>query len=94
MGSVWQALVFGFAGARPKAGVLELDPVLPDAWRELEIRLRFRGARVDVRIQRTALEIRADEPTRIRLRGGTVVMLGPGGKRWSRSAQRWKETRP
>jgi len=94
MGSVWQALVFGFAGARPKAGVLELDPVLPDAWRELEIRLRFRGARVDVRIQRTALEIRADEPTRIRLRGGTVVTLGPGGKRWSRSAQRWKETRP
>jgi trehalose/maltose hydrolase-like predicted phosphorylase len=94
MGSVWQALVFGFAGARPKADVLELDPVLPEAWRALEIRLRFRGARVRMRMERTALEIRADEPTRIRLRGGTVVTLGPGGRRWSRSSQRWKEIRP
>ena len=28
MGSVWQALVLGFAGARPRGEVLELDPRL------------------------------------------------------------------
>ena len=94
MGSVWQALVFGFAGARPKGDVLELDPLVPEAWRSLEINLRFRGARVRVSVAPTALEIRADEPTRIRLRGGIVTTLGPGGRRWSRSAQRWREMRP
>jgi trehalose/maltose hydrolase-like predicted phosphorylase len=93
MGSVWQALVFGFAGARPKGDVLELDPLVPDDWRALEIRLRFRGTRVRVRIEPTALEIRADEPTRIRLRGSTVMTVGPAGRRWSRSSKRWKETR-
>ena len=58
------------------------------------IRLRFRDARLCVRVEPEALEIRADQPTRIRLRGGTVVSLGPGLRRWIRSAQRWKELRP
>ncbi|MGZ8613039.1 MAG: glycosyl hydrolase family 65 protein, partial [Actinomycetota bacterium] len=72
MGSVWQALVFGFAGARPKGDVLELDPLVPEAWGALELRLRFRGSRLRVRMSATSLEIRAEEPTRVRLRGGTV----------------------
>jgi trehalose/maltose hydrolase-like predicted phosphorylase len=94
MGSVWQALAFGFAGARPKGGVLELDPVVPEAWGALELRLRFRGSRLRITASPTSLEIRAEEPTRIRLRGGTVVTVGTGARRWSRSAgHRWKETR-
>jgi trehalose/maltose hydrolase-like predicted phosphorylase/hydroxymethylpyrimidine pyrophosphatase-like HAD family hydrolase len=94
MGSVWQALVFGFAGARPKADVLELDPRLPDRWGSLEIRLRFRGVRIVLRMEPRTLEIRADRGTRIRLRGGTVVTLGAGSRRWARSGERWKEIRP
>jgi len=93
MGSVWQALVFGFAGARPKGDVLELDPCVPEGWRSLQIRLRFRGAKVLIRVAPTTLDLWADEPMRIRLRGGTVMGLGPGGRHWSRSARRWKETR-
>jgi trehalose/maltose hydrolase-like predicted phosphorylase len=93
MGSLWQALVFGFAGAHPRGDVLELDPVVPEAWGALEVRLRFRGSRLHVRISPTSLEIRAEGPTRIRLRGGTVVTVGAGTRRWSRSGQRWKETR-
>jgi trehalose/maltose hydrolase-like predicted phosphorylase len=94
MGSVWQALAFGFVGARPRGDVLELDPRVPDAWDSLEIRLRFRDTRIRVHVEPRALEIRAERPARIRLRGGTVTALGPGVKRWSRSGHRWKETRP
>jgi len=94
MGSVWQALAYGFVGARPRGDVLELDPVVPEAWRSLEMRLRFRGSRLRVAVAPTTLEIRADEPTRVRLRGGIVMMVGPGSRRWSRSGQRWKEERP
>jgi trehalose/maltose hydrolase-like predicted phosphorylase len=93
MGSVWQALAYGFVGARPRGDVLELDPVVPEAWRSLEMRLRFRGGRLRVAVAPTTLEIRADEPTRVRLRGGIVMTVGPGARRWSRSGQRWKEDR-
>ncbi|MGZ8593976.1 MAG: glycosyl hydrolase family 65 protein, partial [Actinomycetota bacterium] len=93
MGSLWQAMVFGFAGARPKGDVLELDPVVPETWGALEFRLRFRGSRLRIRVSPASLEIRAEEPTRVRLRGGTVVSVGPGLRHWSRSGQRWKETR-
>ena len=41
MGSVWQALVLGFAGARPRGDVLELDPRLPAGWELLECRVAF-----------------------------------------------------
>jgi trehalose/maltose hydrolase-like predicted phosphorylase len=93
MGSVWQALVFGFAGARPRGDVLELDPRVPEAWGSLEIRLRFRGTKVRIRIAPTTLDVWADGPVQVRLRGGTVMRLGPGRRRWSRSSRRWKETR-
>ena len=32
MGGLWQAFAFGFAGLRPRGGVLHLDPRLPPAW--------------------------------------------------------------
>ena len=44
MGGMWQALAFGFAGLRPHAGMLHVDPVLPPSWSALELRVRFRGS--------------------------------------------------
>ncbi len=46
MGSVWQALALGFAGARPREDMLELDPRLAPEWELLELRLRFRAAQL------------------------------------------------
>ena len=60
MGGVWQALAFGFAGLRPRGDVLTVDPRLPDGWDELEIRLRFRGRRARVRIQRDRVSVEGD----------------------------------
>jgi trehalose/maltose hydrolase-like predicted phosphorylase len=50
MGGVWQALAFGFAGVRPRGAVLAVDPRLPPAWSALELRLRFRGRPLRLRI--------------------------------------------
>jgi alpha,alpha-trehalase len=47
----------GYTGARVRQGVLWLDPVLPDELRELRLRLRFRGAWLDIRFLHGAFEI-------------------------------------
>jgi len=50
MGGLWQALVFGFAGIRPRADALAVTPALPPRWEALEVRLRFRGRPLALRI--------------------------------------------
>jgi trehalose/maltose hydrolase-like predicted phosphorylase len=48
LAGAWIALVAGFGGLREGAGVLELDPQLPDGLTRLRFRLRWRGFRVKV----------------------------------------------
>jgi trehalose/maltose hydrolase-like predicted phosphorylase len=60
MGSLWQALVFGFAGLRPAGDGLRLDPRLPRAWGALEIRVVFRGARVKIRVENPTVTVSSD----------------------------------
>lgn len=72
MGSVWRALAFGFAGLGPAGEALVIDPVLPSSWESLELRVRFRGSRVRVRIRRDAAEASADPP---------LTALSPTGER-------------
>lgn len=60
MGSLWQALVFGFAGLRPSGDGLRLDPRLPPTWGALEIRVVFRGARVKVRVENPMVTVTSD----------------------------------
>jgi trehalose/maltose hydrolase-like predicted phosphorylase len=62
MGSVWRALAFGFAGLRPVGDALMIDPVIAPGWEALELRVRFRGSRVRVRIHPGAVEASADPP--------------------------------
>jgi trehalose/maltose hydrolase-like predicted phosphorylase len=87
MGGVWQALVFGFLGARATARGLELDPHLPEAWDALELRLKFRGCPVRIRIEHEALEIDADPSLPISVQGWL-------GRRFVRREQGWEEERP
>ena len=69
MGGVWQALVFGFAGVRASAGGLEVDPRLPDAWDALELRLKFHGHPVRIRIEHERLEVGADPALPVSVNG-------------------------
>jgi trehalose/maltose hydrolase-like predicted phosphorylase len=75
MGSVWRALAFGFAGLRPVGDALGIDPVLPPQWESLELRVRFRGSRVGIRVLPGALEARADPPLRARSPAGEPIEL-------------------
>jgi trehalose/maltose hydrolase-like predicted phosphorylase len=59
MGGVWQALAFGFAGIRPRGDVLAVDPRLPPAWSTLELRLRFRGVPLRLRIDHDGVSLEA-----------------------------------
>jgi len=69
MGGVWQALAFGFMGARPCDDVLVLDPKLPPEWSELEVRLLFRGASLRVRATHDHVHIASSAPVDIELAG-------------------------
>jgi trehalose/maltose hydrolase-like predicted phosphorylase len=51
MGSVWQALAYGFAGVRPRGDALVIAPALPAAWSTLELRLRFLGVPLRLRVE-------------------------------------------
>ena len=84
MGSVWQALVFGFAGARPRGDVLELDPRLASDWELLELRLRFRTAQLRVRVDASVIEVTSDQPTPLSVAGAHPVIVGPSGHRFER----------
>jgi trehalose/maltose hydrolase-like predicted phosphorylase len=89
MGGLWQALVFGFAGLRPTAGRLRLDPHLPPAWGALDVRVRFHGARVRVHCEKDSLSIDAEAPVDITV-GGAPFVADQQGLRLRRISAEWR----
>jgi len=85
MGSVWQALALGFAGARPRDEVLELEPRIAEDWELLELRLCFRAARLRVRVNAETIEVSSDRPTLLSVAGRETVSVGPGPRRFPRA---------
>jgi len=74
-GGVWQAVIFGFLGARVRAGVLLLDPCLPSAWGALHVRMRCLNRRVGIRVREGAVEITTDRPMTVQLSGTPAVRV-------------------
>jgi len=90
MGSVWQALVFGFAGMRPGAdGVLRVDPRLPTTWTALDVTVRFRGRRVRLRKERGTVMVSASGPVRVSL-GDCEFEPAPEGTSLVREGTGWR----
>ncbi len=75
MGGLWQALVFGFAGVRPRGDRLVVDPRIPDAWDGLSVRVRFRGRRVLLRLEPDRLTVTAEGDIETEV-GGVPVVIG------------------
>lgn len=74
-GGVWQAVVFGFLGARVRAGALLLDPCLPSDWGTLRVRMRCLDRRVAIEVGRDTVEITADGPLTVHLLGAPEVRI-------------------
>lgn len=89
LGSLWQAMVLGFAGLRPAGDELTLDPHLPSAWSALEVPFRLRGRRVRIRIEHDRLELRADRPVTVRVAGVEPIVVGRSGSVLVRRGQGW-----
>lgn len=70
MGGLWQALVFGIAGIRPRDGRLVVDPHVPPQWDGLDVRVRYHGALVRVRARAGWIQVDADAPVPLAVGGG------------------------
>ena len=86
MGSVWQALVAGFCGVRPEGDALRVDPRLPAEWAALELRLRFRGSIVRMRLERSGLTVWASPSAKV-VSDGDVVEVNETGHRFGMAEQ-------
>lgn len=94
MGSLWQALAFGFAGLRPDGDILRVDPVLPSGWGALGITVRFRSSRVRIRIEPRTIDVRADPPATVAVRGADPVVVRENGRRWQHGNDRSEGRQP
>jgi trehalose/maltose hydrolase-like predicted phosphorylase len=92
MGSVWQALAFGFAGLRPHDGALVVDPRLPPRWAALEVHVRFHGTRTHVRVEHGGLTVETDGPLRL-LVEGTSYQVDARRLALRRRPHAWEEAR-
>lgn len=90
MGGVWQAIVFGFAGARARDRVLELDPRLPANWERLSVKLRFQGRRLQLRLSDREIEIDTDGLIQVGLPGRAPDEVAPPGRRFVRGSGGWE----
>ncbi len=75
MGSVWRTFAFGFAGLRPVGDALAIDPVIAPGWEALELRIRFRGSRMRLRIDAETVEVSAHPPVSVVSPAGERVLL-------------------
>ncbi len=91
MGGLWQALVFGFAGVRPRGGRLEIDPHLPPDWTALEVRVRFRGSLVTIRAEHGHLTVSADPPAPVTV-GASPFDAGAAALDFRRRGPSWEMT--
>ncbi len=57
LGGTWQGVMAGFAGMRPKQGVLCFYPRLPRHWRSLAFTLAWQGTFLDVVIEKRVVSV-------------------------------------
>jgi kojibiose phosphorylase len=80
-GATWQVAVLGFGGVHVRDDHVEVDPRLPEGWRELEFGLSVRGSWLAVRARPTEVELSVPHDTAGAVRvlvHDTSVVVDPG----------------
>jgi kojibiose phosphorylase len=96
LGGLWQAVVLGVGGLRPRDTGIVLDPHLPRTWASLRFSVAWRSRTVTVDLDRAsrsiAIEAHGSEPISVALDGGDTVLADPG-TRWTarREQNGWTE---
>lgn len=57
MGGVWQCVVNGFAGVRMVDGELRINPHLPEQWRSVHFKIKWKGACLDIVAGQEKMEV-------------------------------------
>jgi len=77
-GGTWQAIVNGFGGLRIKNQKLTFKPWLPDTWKEIRFKIKWRGDNLSVRINQNAAsffwETQKDNVLNIDVKGNGVEL--------------------
>jgi trehalose/maltose hydrolase-like predicted phosphorylase len=83
MGTVWQALAWGFAGVRAEGGALRVDPRFPEQWAALRLGLRFRGASLRLEVRAGEAKLTTDRPIKVAYgTGSEPIGVAEGTTRW------------
>ncbi len=70
MGGLWQALATGFFGLHPMPAGLRVDPVIPDDWETVTVRMYFRGNAIAVEASAHEFCVRSPIPITVLDRSG------------------------
>jgi trehalose/maltose hydrolase-like predicted phosphorylase len=75
LGGLWQAVVFGFAGARTIPTGLSFAPKLLPHWRRLSFPLQWRGRVLHISIEAGEIHVAVEgtEPLKLHLEGGSEI---------------------
>jgi maltose phosphorylase len=58
MAGTWMSVVKGFGGMRVKEGKVHFNPYLPETWKSIAFKVRFRGASLEVKVARGGIKVK------------------------------------
>jgi kojibiose phosphorylase len=94
MGGLWQAAVFGFGGVRADSDAVRIDPCPLPSWQALEFPVRWRGARIQVRVTPGVLELDLDAEASVAVGAGPPSTLAAGRYAARREGGGWSAVAP
>jgi maltose phosphorylase len=57
MAGTWMSVVKGFGGMRVQDGRVHFNPYLPEAWKSIAFKVRFRGASLEVKVSQQEVQV-------------------------------------
>lgn len=80
MAGSWLAIVHGFAGMQITDDTLSFHPIIPKKWNSYTFKINFRGCTLQIKIEKTQIEITLIEGYELNIRIYNIVYLISKGK--------------